>query len=227
MNYQMLPHLYEALGAEELLFVETHIDQLLPPGWSESILEFAQNNFVERRIFSSSVTSRELSQTSKVTIKVVDGLKIKAGLPWLFQDYGGLFYDLARESFGPEILLGRNERSIINLNIQSDRNMHYECHVDTCALQGVLYATTHKKGGALVISKDTDAFGIDAISSNSVRIMPERGKLIFFDGRKHPHFVEPLGSDDEMRVSVALNYFSTSWGEEMRPKDLDGYLYGE
>jgi len=66
--------------------------------------------------------------------------------------------------------------------------------------------------------------GVGEVDQNASRIYPNSGHLIFFDARKHSHYVAPLVSLDAMRVVVAMNFYTPSCPESARPADLDAHL---
>jgi hypothetical protein len=58
-------------------------------------------------------------------------------------------------------------------------------------------------------------------------IRSQAGHLIFFDGRRHPHYVRPLTCDEDVRVVAVMNYYLSSFPESTRPPELNRHLYGD
>jgi hypothetical protein len=159
-------------------------------------------------------------------VQTVGGLAIRRSLPWLYDLYRGLFLELACSCFGESVMIAKDDRYAINLNIQQGIKMRYECHVDSNPVEGLLYVTSHLPGdgGELVVSNVSAAVGPAEIDQNCTRILPTRGDLIFFDARQHPHYVTALTSPGACRVAVAMNYYTPSCTEEDRPTDLNKHL---
>jgi hypothetical protein len=90
----------------------------------------------------------------------------------------------------------------------------------------MLYVTTHKplEGGELVVANRLNVHSIDDVEKNCIRIYPKRGLLVFFDARKHAHYVPPLKATNATRVAVAMNFYTPESPEELRPKDLTEHL---
>jgi hypothetical protein len=58
-------------------------------------------------------------------------------------------------------------------------------------------------------------------------IRPQAGLLIFFDGRRHPHYARALLSQSDVRVVAVMNYYTESYPESTRPAALNRHLYGD
>jgi hypothetical protein len=205
---------------------EFDTSRLLPPSRLQEIKEFALLNYTTKIIVPTSITSREATTDIKIPVLTVGGRRIRSGLPWLFELYGGPFLGFAQLTTREQVLVAADDRYAVNLNVQRGGAMRYECHVDSNPIEGLLYVTSHAagSGGELVVSNRSDVLGTEEIQRDSVRIYPESGKLFFFDARRHPHFVAPLKKDDDIRVVVAMNYYTTSCTEDMRPADLNKHL---
>ncbi len=162
----------------------------------------------------------------RLNIQIVGGRIIRQALPWLYDLYRGLFRDLAANCFDEEVLIAKDDRYAINMNIQQGPEMRYECHVDSNPIEGLLYVTTHfeGEGGELIVSNRSNARGPAQIQEDCVRIYPKKGELLFFDARRYPHYVAPLSYPSAHRIAVAMNYYTPSCTEEMRPADLNKHL---
>ena len=55
----------------------------------------------------------------------------------------------------------------------------------------------------------------------------QSGHLIFFDGRRHPHYVRPLAAASSLRVVAVMNYYTPSCPESTRPPELNRHLFGD
>lgn len=204
-----------------------NIIDLLPSSWQIDILQLAETHQKKVVITAGSVTSREANTSDQVETLVVDGNKIKEKLLWLFNLYQGLFYEYAKTCTDEELFIAQNPLYAIDLNIQRGNKMRYECHVDSNPLQGLLYVTSHPEGsgGELVVANKSEALGIEEINKDCVRIFPNAGDLIFFDAREHPHYVTSLVGEDDVRISVAMNFYTPSSTESERPADLNKHLF--
>jgi hypothetical protein len=218
-----------ANARREFTWKEFEAEPFLPQKWDEQIISFAAKNAVARTLTPTSVTSREASRELKIPVLTVGGKKIKEGLAWLFDLYRGTFRDIGQTCVDEPLVPATDERYAINLNIQRGTDMRYEGHIDSNPLEGLLYVTTHPPGtgGELVVCNRADAVGVEGITQDCKRIHPEKGKLIFFDARDHPHLVTPLRDASSVRVVVTMNYYVPSCPESSRPKDLNRHLFGE
>jgi hypothetical protein len=211
--------------ALEFWWREFDVQRLLPPDWREQIFQTAEIHAKSHIIVASSVTSREATRDVTVPVLTVGGKTIHEKLPWLFELYLKQFREIGQtccdEPVSPAVGLPHS----INLNVQKV-GMRYEAHVDSNPLEGLLYVTSHPEGsgGELVVAKAPDTQGIDSILRNSVKIFPKSGHLVFFDARQHPHFVTPLKNPTDIRIVVAMNYYTSSCPETARPVDLDRHL---
>jgi hypothetical protein len=154
---------------------------------------------------------------------------VRAESPWLYDLYRGWFRDMGEEILGQPVCIAKDDRYAVNLNVQRGRDMRYEAHVDSNPLEGLLYVTTHAPpdGGELVVSNKVGTIGIEEIERDCTRIHPVRGKLVFFDARRHPHYVSSLKNADGVRVAVAMNFYTRDCTELDRPSDLNRHLFGE
>jgi hypothetical protein len=225
-----ISNLRELIGGDISAFwwKEFDVGHLLPIDWQTQIRRVADQFEVSRTLVSGSVTSRELDLTTKVPVRTVGGVVVARELPWLLDLYRGAFRDLGASIVHESVSCASDDRIAINLNVQRGRTMRYECHVDSNPLEGLLYATTHASldGGELVVAKDTAARGIEEISRNAWRIHPTAGRLVFFDARRHPHFVAALRNENAVRIVSAMNYYTPSCPEAARPSDLNKHLFG-
>jgi 2OG-Fe(II) oxygenase superfamily len=191
-------------------YYKKNIDRLLPSLWDKDVIDFASKNEEKVILVSNSVTSRELTKN-----ETIDDL------------YRGYFYEVAQEFTNEKLFVAQNPLYAINLNIQKGKDMRYECHVDSNPLQGLLYVTTHKEGdgGELVVSNNENSIGVNGILEDCQKIFPTKGDLVFFDARKNPHYVEPLKSDEGIRIAITMNFYTLISPEENRPKDLNEHLF--
>jgi len=106
--------------------------------------------------------------------------------------------------------------------------MRFECHVDSNPLTGLLFCTDHLPGagGELVFGHDPSAADVGAIEQDCSVIRPHAGHLIFFDGRRHPHYARPLTSESEVRIAAVMNFYTESCPESTRPAELNHHLFG-
>lgn len=217
-------------AAQPFLWHAYDLDQWLStshgPRWADEIVDFARAAMKRTPIVPRSTTSREADRDSVIQAAVVDGLKIKEGLPWLYRWYRAEFMQLAARATSSRVVCAINDIYGVNLNIQIGRDMRYECHVDSNPVQGMLYVTNHDKstGGELVVANNERASSVKAVLEDCAVIKPKRGLLVFFDARKHSHFVTSLEQPDAIRVAVAMNFYTTACPESKRPADLSRHL---
>jgi len=202
------------------------LDAAHGPKWAEEIVTLAKSAMKRTPIVPRSTTSREGDRDSVIQAAVVDGLRIKESLPWLYRHYRAEFAQLAARASGSRVMCAVNDLYGVNLNIQTGREMRYECHVDSNPVQGMLYVTPHDSisGGELIVANNERANSVKAVLEDAAVIQPKRGLLVFFDARKHSHFVSSLTQDDGVRVAVAMNFYTTACPESKRPADLSRHL---
>ena len=149
-------------------------------------------------------------------------------LPWLRGLYRSRFRELA-ENVAAAAAPARDERYGAVLNVQHGPGMRFECHVDSNPLTGLLFCTDHDlgAGGEMVIAHRAEATSQADIDQSCSVIRSQAGHLIFFDGRRHPHYVRPLTFDEDVRVVAVMNYYLSSFPESTRPPELNRHLYGE
>lgn len=202
------------------------VNHLLPSHWVENITEFANANYFNKTIIPRSVTSRERYRDLCIPVQTVGGKKIREGLLWLYNLYKSDFLELGQRCVEEPLTVAQDDRYAINLNIQRGTAMRYECHIDSNPLEGLLYVTPHPKGsgGETIFSNDPTALGPEEISRDCVELIPEPGILYFFDAREFPHYVAPLKNGSNVRIVVAMNFYTPSCSEADRPKDLNAHL---
>lgn len=198
----------------------------LPDDWQQSITTFAVAKVRNKMICPNSVTSRENSQDVEITTQFVDGATIAAGFPWLYGLYAGLFRDLAQTFSNEPVSVAGDPRHGMLLHVRRGTEARYECHVDSAPLTGLFYITDHPvgRGGELVVANSKNAWGPEEVAADATRIHPVAGQLLFFDARNNTHYIEPLTDPDDLRLSIAMTFFTVSNPEGTRPVDLDAHL---
>lgn len=174
------------------------------------------------------MTSREESTDAKLPVLTVPGAVVAEQLPWLHALYHSRFRDLAQHISDEPVSPAEDVRYGINLNVQRGRGMRYEAHVDSNPIEGLLYATSHPpgSGGELVVANAGDVAGVDEIDRDATIIYPVCGHLVFFDARRHSHYVRGLVDEGAVRVVAAMNFYTPSCPESARPADLNTHLFG-
>lgn len=214
---------------EGFQYYEYDAETLLPPAWHEQIKTIIQEYARKTALDANSSIAREgTGNTPELTVFVIDGKTVMEKLPWLYDLYRDVFRGLAEKSFGEPVHAAQNPLHSVTIFVQRGSQSRFLSHVDSNPIAGLLYVTTHEEGsgGELVISNSEESsgekiVGPDQIERDSTKILPRRGKLIFFDGRRNPHFVKPLKSDNEERIVIAMNYYTDNCPEEQRPSDVD------
>jgi hypothetical protein len=154
---------------------------------------------------------------------------VRRNLPWLYRLYRKEFLDLAQQVLDEPVIAARDDRYGIVLNVQRGTEMRFECHIDSNPLTGLLFCTDHLAGagGELVFAHDLDATDIEAIERDCSVIRPHAGHLIFFDGRRNPHYARPLVSVADVRIVAVMNFYTESYPESNRSQDLNLHLFGQ
>jgi 2-oxoglutarate-Fe(II)-dependent oxygenase superfamily protein len=198
----------------------------LPAGWQKDIRAAAAH--AEFRDFPRTpVLSREATDVQRIPRGRVHADHVRYRLPWLYGSYHRYFLNLAGEACAEPVKAAKDDRYGVVLNVQLGTTMRFECHIDSNPLTGVLFCTDHTEGGELVVAHDSDAADIAAVERDCSVIRPHAGHLIFFDARKHPHYARPLAAEDDMRVIAVMNFYTESYPESTRPRELNEHLYGD
>ena len=199
----------------------------LPRGWQQDITAAAVG--AEFREFPRTpILSREAEQVQHVSRGRVHAAQVQQNLPWLYQIYRGHFLELARAICAEPVVVARDDRYGVVLNVQYGTTMRFECHVDSNPLTGLLFCTDQptEAGGELVFAHDPAASDIESVDRDCTVIRPRAGHLIFFDGRRHPHYARPLVSRLDIRIVAVMNFYTASYPESTRPPDLNRHLFG-
>jgi hypothetical protein len=173
--------------------------------------------------------SREAEQVSYISRGRVHADQVQQHLPWLHELYRGYFLRLAARTSEERVQTAVDERYGVVLNVQRGTTMRFECHVDSNPLTGLLFCTDHPagNGGELAFGHDPAATDIGTVEQDCSVIRPQAGHLIFFDGRRHPHYARPLSSESAIRVVAVMNFYTQSCPESTRPRELNRHLYGD
>ncbi|MGW2520868.1 2OG-Fe(II) oxygenase [Streptomyces sp. NPDC001617] len=203
------------------------VTSLLPVDWDTRIAEIVRTRQIDRVIAPPHSTSREGSGPAELCTSTVRGAEVWGALPWVVDLYRGRFRELGERFARRPVLAAADRRYAVVLNVQQLGGDRSECHVDTNPIAGLLYATSHQPGagGELVIANDIQARGVAEVDRDCSVIYPQKGHLVFFDGRAYPHYVRAV-TGGATRVVVAMNYYTEDCPESERPGDLDDYLYG-
>jgi hypothetical protein len=202
------------------------LNDWLPPGWQQDVAAAAEE--AEVRAFPRTpVISRESQEVQEIGRGRVHADQVSHHLPWLFKAYRNELLDLAREVSIEPVSAAEDDRYGVVLNVQRGGSMRFECHVDSNPLTGLLFCTDHQAGAELVIANDTDAEGVAGIDRNCSVIRPHAGHLIFFDARQYPHYARMVTADSETRIVAVMNFYTESFPESTRPRELNRHLYGD
>ena len=199
----------------------------LPEGWQTDIGAVATKADF-REFPRTPVLSREGGHIEHIWRGRVHADQVQEALPWLYRFYRGYFLELAREACREYVAPALDERYGIVLNVQRGTNMRFECHVDSNPLTGLLFCTDQVTGtgGELVFGHDPGASDVGAVERDCSVIRPHAGHLIFFEGRKYPHYARALAVESDMRVVAVMNFYTASCPESTRPPELNRHLYG-
>lgn len=211
-------------------FPQAQIDMTrwLPEGWQHDVVTVAAE--ADYRLFPRTpVLSREADDVEHIPRGRVHAHQVQRGLPWLYRLYRTQVHRLATAISDEAVRPAADERYGVVLNVQHGTEMRFECHVDSNPLTGLLFLTDHteKAGGEFVFALNEDAHSVAAVDLDCVVIRPEAGLLIFFDGRRHPHYARALASESDVRVVAVMNFYTASFPESTRPPELNRHLYGD
>lgn len=201
------------------------LNDTLPIGWQRDIRAVAAKADF-REFPRTPVLSREAPDVLGIPRGRVHARQVRDRLPWLHRFYRTVFLELAADACTEPVAAALDDRYGIVLNVQRGTEMRFECHVDSNPLSGVLFCTDHAQGGELVVAHNPSAADISAVERDCSVIRPHAGHLIFFDARKHPHYARPLAEESGMRVVAVMNFYTESYPESTRPRELNKHLYG-
>lgn len=202
------------------------LNGILPRDWQQEVLQVAAE--ADFRDFPRTpVLSREAPEVSHIPRGRVHADDVCRRLPWVYESYRSLFLELATEATEQNVSPARDDRYGVVLNVQRGPEMRFECHVDSNPLTGLLFCTDHAHGGELVFAQDSAAASIEDVERDCSVVRPTAGHLIFFDAREHPHYARPLTERLGMRVVAVMNYYTESFPESTRPRELNRHLYGD
>jgi hypothetical protein len=207
---------------------EFDVTSWLPEGWQHDIITIAAQ--ADCRAFPRTpVLSREAKEVEYVSRGRVHADQVRRGLPWLYRLYRAKILALAASVSAEAVMPATDDRYGVVLNVQRGPEMRFEAHVDSNPLTGLLFLTDHASdaGGEFVFARDEDADSVAALERDSLVIRPRAGLLIFFDGRRHPHYARALRSESDVRVVAVMNFYTESYPESTRPPELNRHLYGE
>ena len=204
------------------------VSEMFPPDWGVDVRKTTINADF-RNFARTPVLSREARDVQHIHRGRVHADQVQEGLPWLFEFYRSDFLELAERVADGPVVSARDDRYGVVLNVQQGPDMRFECHVDSNPLTGLLFCTDHGpgQGGELVFGHDSSASSMAEIDRSCSVIRPQAGHLIFFDGRRNPHYVRPLRLATHTRIVAVMNYYTTSCPESMRPTALNRHLYGD
>ena len=190
---------------------------MLPGDWVEQIERISRQNAEHVFLDGKSSTSREPDDSAGTEYHVVTGNVVFEKLNWLYRLYASHLVALAVKATGKTVMISPEINSAININVLEGAKARYEWHVDSNPLTGLLFVTSHSEeaGGQLVFR----------LPSEDISVYPKRGTFLLFDARKIPHTVMPL-KYPHRRISIPMNYYTPEHTfEDVRPTDLDTYIY--
>jgi hypothetical protein len=200
----------------------------LPQGWQQDIASAAAGADF-REFPRTPVLSRESAHVRHISRGRVHAAEVRQNLSWLRRSYHGHFLDLAQAVCAEAVKPAQDDRYGVVINVQRGTTMRFEFHVDSNPLTGLLFCTDHPTGGGgeLVFAHNPDAAGIDSVGRDCSVIPPQAGHLIFFDGRRHPHYARSLSSGSDTRIVAVMNFYTESFPESTRPQGLNQHLFGK
>ena len=202
------------------------VTDLLPENWQLDVLAVAASADF-REFPRTPILTREAANVASISRGRVHASQVQHDLPWLIDLYHGAFRDLAESAWAEPVVTADDDRYGVVLNVQRGPSMRFECHVDSNPLSGVLFCSDHRVGGELVVAHDPAAADLESIERHCSVIRPHAGHLLLFDGRDHPHYARTLLSETDVRILAAMNFYTESFPESTRPRELNHHLYGD
>ncbi len=202
------------------------VTDLLPANWQDDVLAVAASADF-REYPRTPILTREAEDVASINRGRVHADRVQQDLPWLIELYHGTFRDLAQRVWTEHVVTAADDRYGVVLNVQQGPSMRFECHVDSNPLSGVLFCSDHRAGGELVVAHDRAATDLESVERHCSVIRPHAGHLLFFDGRDHPHYARTLLSETDVRILAAMNFYTESFPESTRPRELNHHLYGD
>jgi hypothetical protein len=209
-------------------WTEFDVTSCLPEGWqhdiSTAVTRAECGNFPR-----TPVISREALDVAHISRGRVHASEVRQSASWLYRYYRADFLKLAASTHTEPVRPASDERYGVVLNVQHGTRMRFECHVDSNPITGLLFLTDHPAGtgGELVFGNDREAKSVAAVDLDCTVLYPRIGRLIFFDGRQHPHYARALHSESDVRVVAVMNFYTESCPESTRPRELNRHLYGD
>jgi 2OG-Fe(II) oxygenase superfamily len=209
-------------------WTEFDVTSWLPEGWQHDI-STAVTHADCRDFPRTPVISREARDVAHISRGRVHASEVRESAPWLYRYYRAGFPKLAAGTHAEPVRPASDQRYGVVLNVQHGNRMRFECHIDSNPITGLLFLTDHPpgRGGELVFGNDAEAESVAAVDLDCTVLYPRIGRLIFFDGRKHPHYARPLHSESDVRVVAVMNFYTESCPESTRPQELNRHLYGD
>lgn len=207
-------------------WVTYDVSTVLPNGWDTKLLELAAGTAVPHTFRPAMSSAREADDV-EFRLESVPGDVLHERAPWLSALYAGWFRTLAARLAGEPLQLTSTPNRALSLNLSRSGGDRYPCHVDSNPAQGLLYLTdcTEDSGGGLVVARNPEARYAAEVDDDCIVLYPKRGLLLFFDARRHAHYVQPMRRPDSLRAVVTMNYYSQSCPESVRPAGLDEQLF--
>ena len=204
------------------------VTAMLPPNWRLDVMAAVAESD-DREFARTPVISREADDVEHVTRGRVHADQVASKLGWLLKLYRAGFRELGEQVTGGPVNTAADDRYGTVLNVQRGTRMRFECHVDSNPLTGLLFCSDHAPGtgGELGFGHDGSASSLVDIERSCSALRPQAGHLIFFDGRRHPHYARPLLAEDDLRVVAVMNYYTPTVPESTRPPVLNRHLYGD
>jgi hypothetical protein len=199
----------------------------LPGDWQQELAAAAMDADF-RRFPRTPILSRESPDVHHIWRGRVHAGDVVRNLPWLYTLYRSSFLELAQATCAEPVRPALDDRYGIVLNVQRGTEMRFECHVDSNPLTGLLFGTDQLAGagGELVFAHDQTAADVGAVERACSVIWPHAGHLIFFDGRRYPHYARPLTNEADVRIVAVMNFYTESCPESTRPAELNRHLFG-
>ena len=219
---------YGAVKPLKFHWTEFDVTSWLPEDWQHDVSTAIA--LADCRDFPRTpVLTREARDVAHISRGRVHASQVRQSLPWLYQFYREGFLRLAASTCAEPVRPAADGRYGVVLNVQRGTGMRFECHIDSNPITGLLFLTEHVTGagGELVFGNDPDASSVEAVERDCVVLRPQKGRLIFFEGREHPHYARALRSESDVRVVAVMNYYTESWPESTRPRELNRHLYGD
>ena len=173
---------------------------------------------------------------------VIDGERIRADLPSVWNLYQGAANQFVNELAGVPLEPLQNVKAGVNVNVMSPGRSEYRWHYDRTAVTAILYLNQVEGGETelypnyrillngkqhsrlqLTLDRSLQPRGVRRLFGTKQVVEPHPGRLVVMRGNRCWHSVRGVqGSEDRINIILAYDAPDAQFGMEV---GLDSYLY--